>query len=222
MRVLVVEDEISLANLIKEGLEDEGYSVDLAYDGEEGLYLALNEPYDIVILDIMLPKKDGIEIARTMRSKDIKTPILMLTAKDTVQDKVLGLDSGADDYLTKPFSFDELLARMRAILRRSFGEAKNIVKVADLELNLDTHEVRRSGKVIDLTSKEYALLEYLVLNKNKLLSRTDIIEHIYDYNYDFDSNVVDVLVARLRRKIDKDFNKKLIHTVRGAGYMVKE
>lgn len=222
MRVLVVEDEISLANLIKEGLEDEGYSVDLAYDGEEGLYLALNEPYDIVILDIMLPKKDGIEIARTMRSKDIKTPILMLTAKDTVQDKVLGLDSGADDYLTKPFSFDELLARMRAILRRSFGEVKNIVKVADLELNLDMHEVRRSGKVIDLTSKEYALLEYLVLNKNKLLSRMDIIEHIYDYNYDFDSNVVDVLVARLRRKIDKDFNKKLIHTVRGAGYMVKE
>jgi len=222
MRVLVVEDEVSLANLIKEGLEDEGYSIDVAYDGEEGLYLALNEPYDLIILDIMLPKRDGIEIAKTVRSKDIKTPILMLTAKDTVEDKVLGLDSGADDYLTKPFSFDELLARMRAVLRRAFGEAKNIVKVADLELNLDTHEVKRSGKVIDLTSKEYTLLEYLVLNKNKLLSRTDIIEHIYDYNYDFDSNVIDVLVARLRRKIDKDFDKKLIHTVRGVGYMVKE
>ena len=222
MRVLVVEDEISLANLIKEGLEDEDYSVDVANDGEEGLYLALNEPYDIIILDIMLPKKDGIEIAKIVRSKDIKTPILMLTAKDTVQDKVLGLDSGADDYLTKPFSFDELLARMRAVLRRSFGEAKNIVKVADLELNLDTHEVKRAGKVVDLTSKEYALLEYLVLNKNKLLSRTDIIEHIYGYNYDFDSNVVDVLVARLRRKVDKNSDKKLIHTVRGGGYMVKE
>ncbi len=222
MRVLVVEDEVSLANLIKEGLEDEGYSVDLAYDGGEGLYLALNEPYDLIILDIMLPKMDGIEIAKTVRSKNIKTPILMLTAKDTIQDKVLGLDSGADDYLTKPFSFDELLARLRAILRRSFGEVKNTVKVADLELNLDTHEVKRSGKVIELTSKEYALLEYLVLNKNRLLSRTDIIEHIYDYNYDFDSNVIDVLVARLRRKIDKDFDKKLIHTVRGVGYMVKE
>ena len=222
MRVLVVEDEVSLAELIKEGLEDEGYSVDLAYDGEEGFDLAANEPYDVIVLDIMLPKKDGFEIVRDLRSDGVKTPVLMLTAKSATEDKVLGLNSGADDYLTKPFSFDELLARIRALLRRSFGEVRSVVRVSDLELNINTHEVKRSGKPIELTSKEYALLEYLVLNKNKLLSRMDIVEHIYDYNYDFDSNVVDVLVARLRRKIDKGFDKKLIHTVRGAGYMVKE
>ncbi len=221
MRILVVEDEVSLAELIKEGLEDEGYSVDVAYDGEEGFDLAANEPYDVVVLDIMLPKKDGFEIVRDLRNEGVKTPVLMLTAKSATEDKVLGLNSGADDYLTKPFSFDELLARIRALLRRSFGEAKSVVRVADLELDLNTHEVKRLGKAIELTSKEYALLEYLVLNKNKLLSRMDIVEHIYDYNYDFDSNVVDVLVARLRSKIDKDFDKKLIHTVRGAGYMVK-
>ncbi len=221
MRVLVVEDEVPLAELIKEGLEDEGYSVDVAYDGEEGFDLAANEPYDVIILDIMLPKKDGFEIVKDLRNDGVKTPILMLTAKSATEDKVLGLNSGADDYLTKPFSFDELLARVRALLRRSFGEVKSIVRVADLELNLNTHEVKRSSKPIELTSKEYALLEYLTLNKDRLLSRMDIIEHIYDYNYDFDSNVVDVLVARLRRKIDKGFDKKLIHTVRGAGYMVK-
>lgn len=218
----MVEDEVSLAELIKEGLEDEGYSVDLAYDGEEGFDLAANEPYDVIVLDIMLPKKDGFEIVRDLRSDGVKTPVLMLTAKSATEDKVLGLNSGADDYLTKPFSFDELLARIRALLRRSFGEVRSVVRVSDLELNINTHEVKRSGKPIELTSKEYALLEYLVLNKNKLLSRMDIVEHIYDYNYDFDSNVVDVLVARLRRKIDKGFDKKLIHTVRGAGYMVKE
>ncbi len=218
----MVEDEVSLAELIKEGLEDEGYSVDLAYDGEEGFDLAANEPYDVIVLDIMLPKKDGFEIVRDLRSDGVKTPVLMLTAKSATEDKVLGLNSGADDYLTKPFSFDELLARIRALLRRSFGEVRSVVRVSDLELNINTHEVKRSGKSIELTSKEYALLEYLVLNKNKLLSRMDIVEHIYDYNYDFDSNVVDVLVARLRRKIDKGFDKKLIHTVRGAGYMVKE
>ncbi len=222
MRVLVVEDESSLAELIKEGLEDEGYSIDLAYDGEEGFDLAANEPYDVIVLDIMLPKKDGFEIVRDLRSKGVKTPVLMLTAKSTTEDKVLGLNSGADDYLTKPFSFDELLARIRALLRRSFGEVESIVRISDLELNINTHEVKRSGKPIELTSKEYALLEYLVLNKNKLLSRMDIVEHIYDYSYDYDSNVVDVLVARLRRKIDRGFDKKLIHTVRGVGYMVKE
>ena len=194
----------------------------MAYDGEEGFDLAANEPYDVIVLDIMLPKKDGFEIVRDLRSDGVKTPVLMLTAKSATEDKVLGLNSGADDYLTKPFSFDELLARIRALLRRSFGEVRSVVRVSDLELNINTHEVKRSGKPIELTSKEYALLEYLVLNKNKLLSRMDIVEHIYDYNYDFDSNVVDVLVARLRRKIDKGFDKKLIHTVRGAGYMVKE
>ncbi len=221
MRVLVVEDERTLANLIKEGLEEENFSVDVAYDGEEGLFLALSEPYDAIILDIMLPKIDGIEILRRIRDRGVKTPVLMLTAKSSVEDKVLGLDSGADDYLTKPFSFEELLARLRAVIRRAFGETENIVKVADLELNLNTHEVKRGGVKIELSSKEYALLEYLVLNRNKLLTRSQISEHIYDYEYDFDSNVIDVMIARLRKKIDKGFNKKLIHTVRGAGYMIK-
>jgi len=222
MRVLIVEDEKTLANLIKEGLEDESFSVDIAYDGEEGLFLAENEPYDIIVLDIMLPKIDGIELLRRIRENRIKTPVLLLTAKSAIEDKVEGLNSGADDYLTKPFSFEELLARIRAILRRAFGETRNIVKVADLELNLDTHEVKRAGRKIELSSREYALLEYLVLNKNKLLTRTQITEHIYDYYFEFDSNVIDVTVARLRKKIDKGFEKKLIYTVRGAGYMVKE
>ncbi len=221
MRVLVVEDEQTLANLIKEGLEEENFSVDVAYDGEEGLFLAESEPYDAIILDIMLPKVDGIEILKRIRAKGVKTPVLMLTAKSSIEDKVMGLDSGADDYLTKPFSFEELLARLRAILRRAFGETDNVVKVADLELNLNTHEVKRGGVKIELSSKEYALLEYLVLNKNKLLTRSQISEHIYDYEYDFDSNVIDVMIARLRKKIDKGFDKKLIHTVRGAGYMIK-
>ncbi len=221
MRILVVEDERTLANLIKEGLEEENFSVDVAYDGEEGLFLAENEPYDAIILDIMLPKVDGIEILKQVRAKGIKTPVLMLTAKSSIEDKVLGLDSGADDYLTKPFSFEELLARLRAILRRAFGETDNVVRVADLELNLNTHEVKRGGVKIELSYKEYALLEYLVLNKNKLLTRSQISEHIYDYEYDFDSNVIDVMIARLRKKIDKGFDRKLIHTVRGAGYMIK-
>ena len=222
MRVLVVEDEKTLADLIKSGLEDEGYSVDTAYDGEDGLFLSENEPFDIIILDIMLPKINGLEILKTLREKGIKTPVLMLTAKSEVDDKVAGLNGGADDYLTKPFSFDELLARIKAVLRRHFNEASNTINIADLSINLSTHEVVRGAETIKLTAKEYMLLEYLSLNKNKLLSRSDIIEHIYNYDFDLDSNVVDVMITRLRRKIDKDFDKKLIYTVRGAGYMVKE
>ncbi len=222
MRLLVVEDEKTLANLIKEGLEEEGFSVDVAYDGQEGLFMAQNEPFDLVVLDIMLPETDGIEILKSMRKNKINTPVLMLTAKSDVEDKVSALNIGADDYLTKPFSFDELLARIKAVLRRNFKEASNIIRIADLKLDLSTREVERAGKKIDLTAREYALLEYLVLNKNRLLTRTDITEHIYNYEFDFDSNVVDVTVTRLRKKIDKDFEKKLIHTVRGAGYMIKE
>ncbi len=222
LRLLVVEDEKTLANLIKEGLEEEGFSVDVAYDGQEGLFMAQNEPFDLVVLDIMLPETDGIEILKSMRKNKINTPVLMLTAKSDVEDKVSALNIGADDYLTKPFSFDELLARIKAVLRRNFKEASNIIRIADLKLDLSTREVERAGKKIDLTAREYALLEYLVLNKNRLLTRTDITEHIYNYEFDFDSNVVDVTVTRLRKKIDKDFEKKLIHTVRGAGYMIKE
>ncbi len=222
MRLLVVEDEKTLADLIKEGLEEEGFSVDVAYDGQEGLFMAQNEPFDLVVLDIMLPEIDGIEILKSMRNNKITTPVLMLTAKSDVEDKVSALNIGADDYLTKPFSFEELLARIKAVLRRNFKEASNIIRIADLKLDLSTREVERAGKKIDLTAREYALLEYLALNKNRLLTRTDITEHIYNYEFDFDSNVVDVTVTRLRKKIDKDFKKKLIHTVRGAGYMIKE
>ncbi|WP_025209410.1 response regulator transcription factor [Hippea sp. KM1] len=222
MRVLVVEDEKNLAYLIKEGLTDEGYIVDVAGDGEEGLYLAKNIPYDIIILDLMLPKIDGLEVLRTLRQDNIKTPILLLTARDSTEDKVIGLDSGADDYLTKPFSFDELIARMRAITRRYHGQTENTIRIADLKIDLDTHQVKRDEKNIELSSKEYALLELLALNKNRLLTRDQILEHIYDYQYDFDSNVIDVLIARLRKKIDKGFKKRLIHTIRGAGYMLKE
>ncbi len=222
MRLLVVEDEKTLADLIKEGLEEEGFSVDVAYDGQEGLFMAQNEPFDLVVLDIMLPEIDGIEILKSMRNNKITTPVLMLTAKSDVEDKVSALNIGADDYLTKPFSFEELLARIKAVLRRNFKEASNIIRIADLKLDLSTREVERAGKKIDLTAREYALLEYLALNKNRLLTRTDITEHIYNYEFDFDSNVVDVTVTRLRKKIDKDFKKKLIHTVRGVGYMIKE
>jgi len=222
LRLLVVEDEKTLADLIKEGLEEEGFSVDVAYDGQEGLFMAQNEPFDLVVLDIMLPEIDGIEILKNMRRNNITTPVLMLTAKSDVEDKVSALNIGADDYLTKPFSFDELLARIKAVLRRNFKEASNIIRIADLKLDLSTREVERAGKKIELTAREYALLEYLALNKNRLLTRTDITEHIYNYEFDFDSNVVDVTVTRLRKKIDKNFEKKLIHTVRGAGYMIKE
>lgn len=222
MRILIIEDEKSLANLIKKGLQEEGYAVDIAYDGEEGLFMAENESYDGIILDLMLPLIDGMSILKKLRQAKNKTPILILSAKDTVIDKVEGLDSGADDYLTKPFSFEELLARLRVLLRRVKGLKSSIVEIADLVIDLSTHEVKRGGKAIELTTKEYALLEYMVLNKNKILSRTDIVEHLYDYDFDLDSNIIDVFIYRLRTKIDNGFDKKLIHTIRGAGYMLKD
>jgi len=222
MRILIVEDEKSLADIIKKGLEEEGYAVDVAYDGEEGLFMAENQPSDLIILDIMLPIVDGMTILRKIRKAGMKTPVLMLTAKDTVMDKVSGLDSGADDYLTKPFSFEELLARIRALLRRLSDIKASTIEIDDLIINMATHEVMRGGKQISLSPKEYSLLEYMALNKNKVLSRTKLIEHIYDENSDFDSNVIDVFINRLRNKIDKDFDRKLIHTVRGAGYILKE
>lgn len=222
MRILIVEDEKSLAEILKKGLEEEGYAVDLAYDGEEGLFMAENQPSDLIILDIMLPIVDGMTILRKIRKAGIKTPVLMLTAKDTVMDKVSGLDSGADDYLTKPFSFEELLARIRALLRRRSDIKASTIEVDDLLINMANHEVMRGGKSIILSPKEYALLEYMALNKNKVLSRTELIEHIYDENSDFESNVIDVFINRLRNKIDREFDKKLIHTVRGAGYILRE
>lgn len=222
MRILIVEDEKALANNLRRGLSEEGYSADVAYDGEEGGFMAETEPYDLIILDIMLPKKDGITVLKNLRKEAIKTPVLMLTAKDAVPDKIKGLDSGADDYITKPFDFDELLARVRSLLRRK-GEVKSaVINIGDLDIDTAGHQVKRGGKDIPLSAREYALLEYLAYNKEKVVSRTDISEHIYDYDFDLDSNIIDVYISFLRNKIDKGFDKKLIHTIRGAGYILKE
>ena len=221
MRILIVEDEKPLADVIKQGLGEEGYAVDVAYNGEDGLFLAENEPYDLIILDIMLPIVDGMTILKKVRKRGIKSPVLMLTARDALFDKVSGLDSGADDYLTKPFLFEELLARLRALLRRSSEVKTSIIEIGDLVINMATHEVKRSGKNILLSAKEYALLEYMALNKNKVLNRTSLTEHLYDQDFNLDSNVIDVFINRIRTKIDKGFHKGLIHTVRGAGYMLR-
>ena len=222
MRILLIEDEKDLASIIKKGLEESGYNVDMAHDGEEGLYMAENYPSDVVVLDIMLPIMDGLTVLEKMRQNEINTPVLMLTAKDTIIDKIKGLDCGADDYLTKPFDFSELLARIRALMRRSGDVKQAIIKSADLEIDTATHEVRRGGKLIPLSSREYALLEYLAYHKGHVVNRFDITEHIYNEEFDLDSNVVDVYINFLRKKLDKGFERKLIHTVRGAGYMLRE
>jgi heavy metal response regulator len=221
MRILVVEDEKALANIIKKGLEEEGYAVDVAYNGEDGLFMAENESSDLIILDIMLPIIDGMTILRRIRKAGVRTPVLMLTARDAVTDKVSGLDSGADDYLTKPFHFEELLARIRVLLRRDSEAKTSVIQIGDLHIDMASHEVKMAGKQVLLSAREYALLELLAVNRNKVLSRTYISEHIYDYEFDLDSNVIDVFVNRIRNKIDKGYETKLIHTVRGAGYMLK-
>ena len=221
MRLLLVEDEKDLAGIIAQGLEEEGYIVDVAHDGEEGLYMAENFPVDAIILDIMLPVIDGLTVLTTLRRKSILTPVILLTARDALLDKIKGLDTGADDYLTKPFEFDELLARVRSLLRRK-GEAKEaVIRIDTLEINTASHEVKREGVDIKLSAREYALLEYLAYNKDCVLSRSDIVEHIYHEETDMDSNVVDVYINYLRNKVDKGFKIQLIQTVRGAGYMLK-
>ncbi len=202
MRILLVEDEKDLAAIIKKGLEENGYSVDMAHDGEEGLYMAENYPADVIILDIMLPIMDGLTILKRIREQEIKTPVLMLTAKDTIPDKIKGLDSGADDYLSKPFDFSELLARIRALIRRSGDVKEAIIGIGDLEIDTATHEVKRGGRLILLSAKEYALLEFLAYHKGHVVSRFDITEHIYSEEFDLDSNVIDVYINFLRKKID--------------------
>lgn len=222
MRVLIVEDEKDLANIIQMGLEEEGYIVDIANDGEEGLYMAENYPLDAIILDIMLPVIDGLTLLSTLRKKGVKTPVLLLTARDALMDKVEGLDTGADDYMTKPFEFTELVARLRSLIRRG-GEAREaVLRIADMEINTASHEVTREGMAIKLSAREYALLEYLAYNKGTVVSRTEIVEHIYHEDAEMDSNVVDVYINYLRKKIDKEPWPKLIHTIRGAGYILKE
>lgn len=222
MRILVVEDEKDLATIIKQGLEEEGYVVDVAHDGEEGLYMAENFPVDAIVLDIMLPLLDGLSVLSALRKKGNVTPVLLLTARDALLDKIKGLDTGADDYLTKPFVFGELLARIRSLLRRKATVKEAVIRIGDLEINTASHEVRRAGKAVSLSAREYALLEYLAYKKDAVVTRSEIVEHIYSEDSDMDSNVVDVYINYLRNKIDKDFKKKLIHTVRGAGYMLKE
>ncbi|NIQ37155.1 MAG: response regulator [Proteobacteria bacterium] len=221
MRLLVVEDEKKVASFLKKGLEEERYAVDVAYDGEQALDMAEVYDYDLVLLDIMLPKIDGMTVLKSIREKDNLVPILMLTAKDSVENIVEGLDAGCDDYLTKPFAFSELLARIRALLRRDREAKDSVLEIADLRLSLPTHEVVRSGEKIDLTAKEFALLEYFMRNPNRVLTRTMISEHVWDYHFDTDTNVIDVYVNFLRKKIDRDFDLKLLHTIRGVGYMMK-
>ncbi len=221
MKILVVEDERKLASFLRRGLRENNYTVDVAYTGDDGLFLAETNHYDLIVLDIMLPGKDGIFICRTLRKKGITTPILMLTARDDVEDKISGLDAGADDYLTKPFAFGEFLARVRALLRRQHPQMSSVLRVADLQLDRMSRKVKRGTKEIELTSTEYALLEYLMLNANRLVTRTMISEHVWGHDFDSFSNVINVYINYLRNKIDKGFDKKLIHSVRGAGYMLK-
>lgn len=224
MRILIAEDEKDLNTLLKKRLENQKYSVDACFDGEEAIdYLAVTE-YDAVILDIMMPKKNGLQVLKYIRGQKRHTPVLLLTAKDSIEDRVTGLDAGADDYLVKPFAFDELLARIRVMLRKnSSAEAKtNIVTAADLTVDLNTQRVFRGDKEISLSSREFSILRYLCMNKGIVLSREKIEEHIWNYDYAGGSNVVDVYIRYLRKKIDEGFTPKLIHTVRGAGYVLRE
>jgi heavy metal response regulator len=222
MRILVVEDEKKVASFLQKGLEEEYYAVDCAYDGEEALYMVEANDYDLMILDIMLPKIDGLEVLKGVRDKKVPLPVLMLTAKDSVEDVVKGLDAGGDDYLTKPFAFAELLARVRALLRRKEREPAGELQVADLVLDPVTHAVSRGGREIELTAKEYALLEYLMRQVNRVVTRTMISEHVWDYHFDPMTNVIDVYVNHLRNKIDLNSSQRLIHTIRGVGYMLKD
>jgi len=222
MRILVVEDEHKIANSIKKGLEQEAYAVDVAYDGEDGFAFASTEDYDVIILDIMLPKMSGIEVCKQLRASRIHTPILMLTAKGQLNDKVEGLNAGADDYLVKPFAFAELLARVKALTRRPKESFGSVLSVEDLSLNTLTYEVKRSDKQIELSKKEYALLEYLLRNQGRILTKDQIINHVWDYDADILPNTVEVYIGYLRNKIDKPFTDKpaLIRTVRGFGYRI--
>ncbi|ROL60314.1 DNA-binding response regulator [Bacteroidetes/Chlorobi group bacterium MS-B_bin-24] len=223
MRILVVEDEKKLANFIKHGLEEERYIVEIAYNGEQGLEMAMNNEYDAILLDVMLPGRDGFSILQELRKAGIKVPIMMLTARGATEDRVMGLDLGADDYLPKPFSFEELAARLRSILRRSAPEKTTKLQCGDLILDTITHFAYRGGKEIELTTKEYALLEYLMRNKNRIVSRSNILQHVWRHSFDPESNIIDVYIKRLREKIEFDPSQpQLIQSIRGVGYRIRE
>ena len=221
MRILLIEDNRRLSDSLRLSLTDDGYAVDAAYDGQEGEEFAELTPYDLIILDVMLPRRDGIEVCRSLRNRRVRTPILMLTARDALEDRVLGLDSGADDYLVKPFEMNELRARLRALLRRESEDKSGLITIADLTIDPSTHFVKRGGQTIDLTSREYGMLEYLARNPNRLITRQMAETHLWSYDAIVASNVVDVYIRRLRRKVDDPFEVKLIETVRGSGYRLR-
>lgn len=222
MKILVIEDEKKVASFIKKGLEEELYKVDTAYNGKEGLELTYVNEYDLIISDVMMPYMNGIEFVKEIRKNGIDTPVLILTVKESTKSKVEGLDSGADDYLTKPFSFEELTARVRALLRRKDYPKENILKAGELQLDLVAHKVSLSDEELTLTPKEYSILEYLLRNKNKVVSRTKLIEHVYDYHFDSGTNVIDVYINKLRNKLTFKDGKSFIQTIRGMGYIIKE
>ena len=222
MRLLVVEDEKKVSGFIKKGLQEEGYAVDVAFDGKTGLQMAMDRVHDLIVLDIHLPGMDGLSLLHQLRMAKVSTPVLLLTVRANIEDKVLGLDAGADDYLTKPFAFQELVARIRALLRRQTEAKLPVLRFADLTLDPARRIVLRGAKKIDLTAKEYALLDYFIRNPGRVLTRTMIVDHVWDYNFDSMTNIIDVYVNYLRRKIDSDREHKLIHTVRGVGYVLKE
>ena len=221
VRILVVEDEKKVASFIKRGLEEEGYAVDVAADGEEGLTLALTRVHDLIILDIRLPKMDGLRVLQALRQDGVTAPVLLLTVRATIEDKVLGLDAGADDYLTKPFAFQELVARVRALLRRRMEGEPTVLRSGDLRLDPARRSVTRGDEKIDLTPREFALLDYFMRNPGRVLTRTMIAEHVWDYSFDTSTNVIDVYVNYLRKKVDAGREPKLLHTIRGVGYMLK-
>ncbi|HBH60184.1 MAG TPA: DNA-binding response regulator [Nitrospiraceae bacterium] len=220
MKILLVEDEKNLAENLKEGLEENSFVVELAFDGEEGLYLAETYKYNAVVLDIMLPGIDGITILETLRKKKINMPVLLLTARGGLEDRIKGLNLGADDYISKPFEFTELLARLKAVIRRYKGAGSSTIAIGDLVIDANTHSVKRAGKVIDVSSREFSIINYLALNKGRVISSSELVEHIF--GPDLETNIVKVYISHIRNKIDRGFRKKLIHTVRGAGYMLKE
>jgi two-component system, OmpR family, copper resistance phosphate regulon response regulator CusR len=224
MRILLVEDDIKTAHSIRQGLEENSYKVDMAYNGLVGKALTQTNNYDLIITDIIVPGINGVELCKTLREEGVKTPVIMLTALGAIEEKLLGFDAGADDYLVKPFDFSELLARIRALFNRALVTNKatvNMLRYADLEMNLDTRMVQRSQKNIDLTGKEYALLEYLLRNAGRVLTKVDIAEKIWDIRFDMGTNVIEVYITLLRKKVDKNFSNKLIHTIYGVGYVLK-
>jgi two-component system, OmpR family, response regulator len=223
MRILVIEDDEKIASFLSNGLKEAGFTVDLAHDGHKGLSLLLSTDYEAAVVDIMLPGMDGLAVIETVRKRGIDTPVLILSAKRTVDDRIKGLQQGGDDYMIKPFSFAELLARIQALIRRDSRAVENhILSAADLKMDLLARKVSRENRQVDLSAKEFSLLEYLLRNQGRIVSKTAVLENVYDYSFDPQTNVVDVLVCRLRSKVDKDFDRKLIHTVRGMGYVLRQ